>query len=97
MVLHNPTPETFVIKVNATLTSNTDRTLTLVARDQTTVLPLKAGRPTATTLGPFSLPTGDTPVEFRTAEPPWIEPGAGRRPLAFSIEGLRLDVAPAPP
>ncbi len=97
MVLHNPTPETFVIKVNATLTSNTDRTLTLVARDQTTVLPLKAGRPMAMTLGPFSLPPGDTPVEFRTAEPPWIEPGAGKRPLAFSIERLGLDFAPAPP
>jgi hypothetical protein len=60
------------------------------------VLPLKAGRPTATTLGPFSLPPGDTPVAFSTVEPPWIEPGAGKRPLAFSIERLRVELASGP-
>jgi hypothetical protein len=97
IILHNPTSQTFVIKVNATLTSNTDRTLTLGARDRTNVLALKAGTPTPTTFGPFPLSPGDTHLEFRTAEPPWIEPGAGKRPLAFSIERFSVEIVPAPP
>jgi hypothetical protein len=94
IVLHNPTTRTFVMKLEATLTSNTDRTLTLAVPDRTSAFELKAGKPTAVAFGPFSLPPGDISVAFLTTEPPWIEPGSGARPLAFSIEHLGVVLAP---
>jgi hypothetical protein len=97
LVLHNPTSRTFKVVLEATLISNTDRTITMAAHDETSSFTLKPGQPTAAAFGPFSLPPGDTPVAFRTSEPPWLESPFGGRPLAFSIEGLRAEVTPAPP
>ena len=97
IVLHNRASGTFVVKLEAKLISNTERKITMTARDQTSVFEVKPGTPATVTLGPFVLPPGDTPVAFLTSEPPWIEPGGGKRPLAFSIEDLRGYVAPAPP
>jgi hypothetical protein len=46
-------------------------------------------------LPPLRLPPGETPVSFSSDTPPWIEPGGGRRPLAFAVEDLYADVSPA--
>ena len=96
IILHNRTPGTFVVKLEARLISNTERKITMTARDQTSVFELQPRTRATVTLGPFALPPGDTPVAFLTSDPPWVEPGGGKRPLAFSIEGFRGDIEPAP-
>jgi hypothetical protein len=94
LVLENPTPQPLAVTVTFDLRAVTPRTVTWGAPG---AAPAQASltdqRWVPESYGPFWLPPGRTTLPFHTDTPPWIEPGPGGRPLAFSVGGLFVSVA----
>jgi hypothetical protein len=70
--------------------SPTDRTVSVQAGALEQTIALQPRRRVHVRFGPILAPPGSTVVRMTTGEPPWIEPGGDRRPLAFSVRDLRL-------
>jgi hypothetical protein len=91
--VHNSRPDTVRASLELDLESVVDRTVTVQARAAQQVAPLRAHRTAHLRLGPLDWPAGDTTVTLTTDQPPWTEPGPNGRPLAFSVQYLRMTAA----
>ena len=91
---------TRTVSLDFALRSETARTVTVQVgkigktgpQTSVTLLP---GHIVSVHLGPFVMPGGATDVVFSSADPPWNEPGAGGRSLAFAVYDFYTTVTPA--
>jgi hypothetical protein len=98
LVLTNPTSRTLPATMSFEISSVLPRGVTVHAAgaaDHT--ISLAAERRIPERFGPLLLPPGDTTITFTTAEPPWTESVASKRPLTFSIQNLFVAIARPPP
>jgi hypothetical protein len=102
MTFRNRSREKVQVVLEFEINSVTARTVELRAGDlrkspvtKSIVLEPEKGIPIR--FGPFELPPGNTMVTFITPEPPWTEPVASSRGLAFAIHNLDAQVTPVPP
>jgi hypothetical protein len=88
MQFHNPTRDTVVVRLELEMSSVTPRTVDVSVGALRKSIVLERERRIPVQVGPFSLPPGDTPLTFTTAEPPWTEAVASSRGLTFSVHNL---------
>lgn len=93
---HNPRPNPIWVGIDFGLLSETDRTVTMHARNVRQEFHVAARRGIRLTFGPFELIPGDTSLVFDTTEPPWIESGPHGRQLSFALQNVRLSLSPPP-
>jgi hypothetical protein len=94
LVLDNPTPEPLAVTIGFELRAVTPRAVTWSAPGTPPARASLADTQWAPgSYGPLALPPGQTVIEFQTDTAPWVEPGPGGRPLAFSVGGLFVSVA----
>jgi hypothetical protein len=93
---HNPTTRALRVNLDFDIDARTATKMTFHVRNTYQVLALQAQHGVSIHFGPFDLPPGDTPFALDTSEPPWTEPGAHGRALAFSVQHVLLTEASAP-
>jgi hypothetical protein len=96
LTIQNPTSSPLVANLAFGIASVTARTVTIQAPPQAQAAELSVSlaphRRISQRYGPIVLRPGPTTLRFDSAEPPWIEPKPGGRPLTFSIHDLYLTV-----
>ncbi|MDP9002644.1 MAG: hypothetical protein M3O46_21350 [Myxococcota bacterium] len=96
LTFHNPAARPIPIVIDFALLTRTDRTVVVSADGVSQSVTLKGSHGVPVHFGPVELQPGDTAVAFETSEPAWAEPGPHGRPLAFSLQNLRVTVVPTP-
>jgi hypothetical protein len=94
--LHSPGAASVWVNIDFELLSQTDRTVSMHVGTSRHDFQVGARHGLRATFGPFELTPGDNAIACDTTEAPWIEPGPSGRPLAFSLQNLRLRTAPPP-
>jgi hypothetical protein len=89
MKVQNPgAPRT--VRIDFTLRSVSARTVVIRVNDAERSVVVPGDVLTPVHLEHVTLGQGATPVRFSTEEPPWLEPGTGKRKLSFSVHDLSV-------